>query len=77
MLVMQVTGQCGAKRALYLPYYASAKGLIRQHHLSIGFEWIPRKQNSEADELAKKALIDAGVEIKIQGGCGAKALAKL
>jgi ribonuclease HI len=67
MLVMQMIGQWKARAGLYLPYHNTAKQLIHDHHFSICFRWIPREENTEADALAKKALIDAGVKMKIEG----------
>ena len=74
LLVMQMTGEWKARGGLYLPWHTAAKGLICQHHLSIRFKWIPREENTEADELSKRAIIDEGVEMKIQGVATAKAV---
>jgi PAS domain S-box-containing protein len=63
----QLEGKClSAKAGLYLPYYKSAKKLIRQHRPSVCFKWIPREQNTEADALSKQALMEKGAAMKIQ-----------
>jgi ribonuclease HI len=64
---MQMAGEWKARGGLYLPWHTAARQLICQHHLSIRYEWIPSEQNSDADKLSRKAIMDEGVEIKMQG----------
>ena len=63
LLVNQMTGYWRARRGLYLPYYKRAWEIIRQNNLrdKIGYRWIPREQNQEADKLSKDALFTASV----------------
>jgi len=61
LLVKQMTGlyraKKGKKRGLYYPYYEQAVALINEIGRSrLHFEWIPREENTEADELSKEAL---------------------
>jgi len=60
LLVNQMKGiyraKRGTKKGLYYPYYQRARELIRQLGNNFHFEWIPREQNTEADELSKQAL---------------------
>lgn len=53
------------KKGAYVPYAYKALELLEQFSKIEG-SWIPREENSIADELSKKELIDAGVEFRIQ-----------
>lgn len=65
MTIMQMAGLWRAKRGLYIPYYLKCKDLVSRFP-HIHFEWIPREQNGEADELSKQVLIDRHVKFRIQ-----------
>ncbi len=58
LLINQMTGYWRARRGLYLSYYKRAWEIIRQNNLRdrIGYRWIPREQNQEADKLSKDAI---------------------
>jgi ribonuclease HI len=65
MTVMQMDGKWRAKQGLYIPFYKRALE-IRKKFKKLNFEWIPREQNGEADELSKGELIKRKVQFKIQ-----------
>lgn len=50
---------------LYVPYWRKAMELVTKFK-HIHFEWIPREQNGEADDISKRALREAGVKFRIQ-----------
>ena len=53
------------KKGYYVPLAKEAKQLL--YHLGyVKGQWIPREENTIADELSKAKLIKAGVEFKIQ-----------
>lgn len=60
MTIQQMAGRWRAKGGLYIPYYEKCKALVRQFS-RISFEWIPREQNTEADELSKQILEQKGI----------------
>jgi ribonuclease HI len=66
LLINQMNGIWKARGGLYYPHYAKAKNTIIANRLSLAFWWIPREQNSEADELSKEPLIKAGIKFRIQ-----------
>lgn len=66
MLINQAKGLWKVKRGLYVPYYLRAQELINKLKGRIDFQWIPRGQNKEADQLSKTALLDCGVKLEIQ-----------
>ncbi|MGL4598666.1 MAG: ribonuclease HI family protein [Bacteroidia bacterium] len=54
LVIMQMSNEWAAKAGRYLPYYKDAMSL-RSKFTKISFKWIPRKQNSEADQLSREA----------------------
>lgn len=48
---------------LYYPVYVRLVELLATCEFKIDWTWIPRKDNSIADELSKKSLVDQGVEL--------------
>lgn len=77
LLINQMTGYWRARRGLYLPYYEEAWEIIRQNNLmhKIGYRWVPREQNQEADKLSKDALLTRAMHLdgraSLSGGQGA------
>jgi ribonuclease HI len=65
MTIQQMAGHWRAKCGLYLPYFHRCKELVKKFS-KIRFQWIPREQNGEADELSKAALHERGVKFRIQ-----------
>lgn len=66
MVIEQMFGTWKIKSGYYVPIARRLKELIEAHFPSLIGEWIPRDQNSIADELSKRELIKAGVEFKLQ-----------
>ena len=52
MVIKQLSGKWKAKKGLYFPYYIQAKDIIKEF-TCIGLIWIPREENTFADELTK------------------------
>lgn len=65
MTVMQMDGKWRAKKGLYIPFYKRALA-VRKNFKKLHFEWIPREENGEADELSKGELIKRKINFKIQ-----------
>lgn len=66
MLVLrQMFGTWKIKQGYYVPIALQCKKLLKQFPNITG-EWIPRDENSLADELSKAKLLKAGVKFKIQ-----------
>lgn len=53
------------KKGFYKPLAHEAQEILKQFS-NIRGEWIPREENSVADELSKAELIKAGIQFKIQ-----------
>lgn len=66
LLINQMIGDWRVKGGLYAPFHAKVVGLIAARKLKLVFCWVPREENQEADALSKKALADAGVQLRIQ-----------
>lgn len=66
LLICQMAGEWRVKAGLYVPYYKKARKLIENNQLHIGFVWVPREQNQEADDLSKAPLKAAGIKFRIQ-----------
>ncbi len=65
MSVCQMNKQWRVHGGLYVPFYLEAMELKNQFK-RLKFSWIPREQNSEADELSKTPMRQAGVIFRIQ-----------
>jgi len=65
MIVNQMFGTWKMRGGLYIPYAVKAKKLLKKFS-NIHCSWIPRDENSKADELSKKVLLDMGVKFRIQ-----------
>lgn len=66
LLVYQMNGRWQAKQGAYIPYYRKCEEYIRIKGMRIGFTWVPREQNQEADDVSKAPLKAAGVKFRIQ-----------
>lgn len=66
LLIRQMNGEWRVKQGLYVPYYNRAQALVQGNSLHLNFWLVPREQNEEADKWSKKALLDAGVKLRIQ-----------
>ncbi len=58
LLVNQMNGEWKFKKGAYVEKYLEAKELARTLP-KLKFKWIPREQNSEADELSRVAYAEA------------------
>jgi len=65
LVIKQLDGIWRVKSGLYMPFYREAVRL-RSQLPSVRLEWVPRDQNSEADELSKQALRERGVAFNLQ-----------
>lgn len=65
LVIEQMFGTWNISRGFYVPLAIKAKTKLKNFS-NIKGEWIPREENSIADELSKKCLLDAGVKFKIQ-----------
>ncbi|MFA5089326.1 MAG: ribonuclease HI family protein [Candidatus Omnitrophota bacterium] len=65
LIIEQMFGRWRIKNGLYVPFALKAKKLLAEFKRLTG-EWIPREENSIADDLSKRELIKRGVEFKIQ-----------
>lgn len=65
MTIEQMAGNWRARGGLYIPYYLKCKELVKKFK-RIKFQWIPREENPEADELSKQILVNRGVQFRIQ-----------
>jgi ribonuclease HI len=54
LLIFQLKGIYTVKAPRIIPLYEKAMALIRQFK-KIRFEWVPREENEEADELSRRA----------------------
>ena len=62
LVIKQMSGDWKVNGGLYYPIYQQCKTLLQELNLTIHYEWIPREQNQEADDLSKIAL---GIKHKI------------
>lgn len=62
MVINQMAGIYGINKGNYVPYAYEARGYLSSFK-SINFEWIPREQNTQADNLSKKELLNHGIFI--------------
>lgn len=65
LVIQQMFGRWKMHGGYYIPTAQKAKKILCEFP-NIKGEWIPREENSLADELSKAELIKAGVEFRIQ-----------
>lgn len=65
LVIEQMFGRWKIKQGHYVPLALRARSLLKEFPNLRG-EWISRDENSIADELSKRELINAGVTFKIQ-----------
>jgi hypothetical protein len=56
LLIYQLKGIYAVKAPRITPLYEKVTALIKQFK-RIRFEWVPREENEEADELSRKGLL--------------------
>lgn len=61
LVIRQMQGEWGCHSERLRPLYEKAWDLAREFD-RIGFEWIPRERNEEADELTRRAYREAEQE---------------
>lgn len=70
LVIMQMLGQWQMRGGIYIPFakrcLEKLQALRTENKLSFTLQWIPRTQNSYADELSKAELINNNVEFRIQ-----------
>jgi ribonuclease HI len=63
LVIEQLNGNWRTKKGLYFPYYERAKTLLEAiRRERIHFQWIPREENTRADVLSRRALLERGVQ---------------
>jgi ribonuclease HI len=65
LVIEQMKGNWRMVKGFYLPFAKRAKELVRNFK-KLKLVWIPREQNSIADELSKAELLKAGVKFMMQ-----------
>lgn len=58
LCIYQLTGVYAVRSARIKPLYRKARELARKFS-SLGFRWVPREKNEEADELSRKAYAES------------------
>ncbi len=66
LVIMQLKRKWKSHSGLYLPYYCQALHLTDNMRHRLAFQWIPREENAVCDRLSKRALVEMGVELRIQ-----------
>lgn len=63
LVVMQMKGSWKINSGLYREWALKTKNYIQDHFKNkVSFKWIPREENSEADEMSVRELINNGVK---------------
>lgn len=68
LVIMQMAGQWKINNGLYLPFAREASRLMREigcKRDNFQLKWIPRAQNSVADELSKRELKSRNINIRL------------
>lgn len=65
LVIQQMFGRWKIKSGYYVPVALACRKLLSQFPKIKGY-WIPREQNSIADELSKARLVKVGVKFRIQ-----------
>lgn len=63
LVVEQMSGRWSIKAGMYKELALSCKKLL-EHFTFIRFQWIPREENQEADDLSKQKLLELGITVK-------------
>jgi ribonuclease HI len=65
LVIEQMFGSWAMRKGFYIPIAKKAKSILKKFKNITG-TWIPREENSIADELSKGALVKAGIKLRIQ-----------
>ncbi len=66
MVVKQMLGEWRIKRGFYVPFAYKLRKMCEDPLVSvldIRFQWVPREKNGLADDLSKRKLQEAGVQL--------------
>jgi ribonuclease HI len=63
LVIHQMFGKWKIREGVYVPYALEAKELLVLHFQFTTGRWIRREENSLADELSKRPLLQAGIQI--------------
>jgi ribonuclease HI len=55
LVIQQMSGNWGTKGGRYYPFFVQAKQM-REQFTNIGFQWIPRAENVECDQLSRSQI---------------------
>ena len=61
LVIRQMDGQYGINGGIYIPYALKCKEVASMFK-KIDYHWIPREENTYADDLSKKAMTERGVK---------------
>ncbi len=65
LVIKQMKGEWGMNGGIYIKYAKMLKENIKPFNY-LDFMWIPREENSIADDLSKSQMVSRGVKFKIQ-----------
>lgn len=70
LVVEQMNGKWKIKDGSYVQFAEKAKPIFRDlsENNEVNLKWIPRTENTVADELSKTPMLKAGVKFKLQKG---------
>lgn len=63
LVVKQMQGQWQVRSGAYIRVYDRLRSLLTECGFTVQWKWVPREKNQLADDLSKKALVDAGIRI--------------
>lgn len=63
LVVEQMNGRWEIRNGLYVPFARKALSYMHQFTIKPNISWIPREQNTIADELSKARLLKAGIKV--------------
>lgn len=61
LVVMQMRGEWQVRQGAYVRVYHRVRALLERCSFEVRWEWVPREQNTRADELSKLALAEIGI----------------
>lgn len=61
LVVMQMRGEWQVRQGSYVRVYHRVRALLAKCTFEVRWEWVPREQNTRADELSKQALAEIGI----------------
>lgn len=61
LVVKQMSGEWRVKQGAYVEIYHRLQRLLTTCDFKVHWEWVPREQNTYADDLSKRALAEIGI----------------